>query len=631
MQDRILRAMMGPSGDGKTPPRGDPPPIPHSLHAITQAEDPWLAMHAEKRTFPHGGLRSQHLGNAKGSWMAARHEGHALVLAPPRSEAGKTSGVIIPNILSMRGQVVVTSTKTDVVRATAIARAQLGRCWCYAPDGETPIPSGLHELRWSPLTGSEDWGAAIRTAHSMTQTLSEIGVQDATHWTDRATDVLSAVFHWAALTERTMAKACEAILSLMAVWDVDGEKVKIGNFIVSELRRHPKANKTAASVMLNLMSLGDRELSGIISTATRAVQVYQLPGAIRSTENPNFAAAEFVRAHWGESTIYIISSRDNQRLVAPLVVALLAQIRRAQYTWIRTIEHEGLLPNVPIDTWTTTFVLDEMANIAPIPKDDLTSILSEGGSQGLLLMAAVQDLALIEDRWKTAGQSFLTLFGDVIIAPGIRHRGTIEAVSALIGDYDAPSPSMSQSTGQSGSSSSQSMGYQRRRLVPPEMVHSGLHPNMPTLCIHLSARGNGQLMTTRWWKDEPWPWVLAACAWEAYYSRVPLWVRQFRELGNDVEDEPPVTDLPLPDLRPWMAPRMFAHPYTIAGELVDNPEFTPWAHRYKTALLGWDNPAWKRGAENAEQATGDAPGRSAGESAPPAAAAPSESDEAASE
>lgn len=139
-QDKVLRAMMGPAGDGKQQPRGDPPPIPHSLRAITQAEDPWIAMLEEKGTFPHGGLRSQHLGNAKGSWMTTRREGHALVLAPPRSEAGKTSGVLIPNILSMRGSIVVTSTKEDVVRATAMARAQLGRCWCYAPDGETPIP-----------------------------------------------------------------------------------------------------------------------------------------------------------------------------------------------------------------------------------------------------------------------------------------------------------------------------------------------------------------------------------------------------------------------------------------------------------------------------------------------------------
>ena len=103
-QDKVLRAMMGPPGDGQQPTPGPGrQPVPHDLYAMTQADDPWIAMLAEKQTFPHKGLRSMHLGNVKGSWMTTRHEGHALVLAPPRSEAGKTSGVIVPNVLSMRG------------------------------------------------------------------------------------------------------------------------------------------------------------------------------------------------------------------------------------------------------------------------------------------------------------------------------------------------------------------------------------------------------------------------------------------------------------------------------------------------------------------------------------------------
>ena len=446
----------------------------------------------------------------------------------------------------------------------------------------------------------------------MTETLSEIGVRDASHWKDRAADVLSAVFHWAALTELAMAKACEAVLSLMATQSVDGEKVSLGKIIVRQLRSHPKANKTAASVLLNLMSLSDRELSGIISTATRALQVCQLPGAIKSTENPNFDANDFVRQHWGESTIYIISSRDNQKLVAPLVVALLGQIRRQQYKRVRMSE-EGRNPEIHIDNWTTTFVLDEMYNIAPIPKDDLTSILSEGGSQGLLVMAAVQDLALIEDRWKTAGQSFLTLFGDVIVAPGIRHRDTLDAVSALIGDYDAPSPSTSQSMGQSGASSSSSLGYHRRRLVPPEIVHTGLQQYLPYLCIHLSARGNGQLLTTRWWNDEPWPWVLAACAFRGYFNGVPEWVRVHRESGREIEDEPPVTDLPLPDMKQW------------AREHIGVFE-THWAHKYLSYAHGeWGRPDRNVGQWN-QPPRDDDPGRSDDGPAPQPADDPSAAD-----
>ena len=60
-----------------------------------------------------------------------------LILGPPRSE--KTAGVLTPAILCHPGPVVSTSTKADVLRATGLVRARLGRVWHYSPDGgETP-------------------------------------------------------------------------------------------------------------------------------------------------------------------------------------------------------------------------------------------------------------------------------------------------------------------------------------------------------------------------------------------------------------------------------------------------------------------------------------------------------------
>lgn len=90
------------------------------------------------------------------------------------------------------------------------------------------------------------------------------------------------------------------------------------------------------------------------------------------------------------------------------------------------------------------FALDEMYGIAPIP--DIANMLSEGGSQGVLVAGAVQDLALVKDRWNAADDSFLTLFGDVLVFPGIQHGDTLEAVSKLIGEEDVPMPGMTEGT-----------------------------------------------------------------------------------------------------------------------------------------------------------------------------------------
>ena len=67
---------------------------------------------------------------SKGMPRYARAERAVLVLGPPRS--GKTSGVIIPTLISHTGPAVSTSTKPDVWQATAGAR---GQAWVFDPTG----------------------------------------------------------------------------------------------------------------------------------------------------------------------------------------------------------------------------------------------------------------------------------------------------------------------------------------------------------------------------------------------------------------------------------------------------------------------------------------------------------------
>ena len=508
--------------------------------------------------------------------MTTRHEGHALVLAPPRSEAGKTSSLIVPAAISQMTPLVITSTKADVVRATAIARGWMGRLWCYAPDGDTPIPPGMHELRWSPLIGATEWTEAIRTARSMTQTIAEQDKREA-HWADRARDVLAPVMHWAALSGLSMAKARDAVLDLTTKIDVGGQSIPVGRWIAGKLQDLDGADPTAASTLRNIMALDIRELSGIVSTASRALQVYQNPAALKSTENANFDPNAFVRRRWGCSTIYIISGGEEQEMVAPLVVALLNQIRRAQYKMARERETHNPTPEHPVEAWSTAFLLDEMANIAPIPKRDMISLLSEGGSQGLIVMAAVQDLALIKDRWGTAGESFLTLFGDVVAFPGIRHKETLEAISILAGEYDAPSPTYSAAYSPQGMPThTYGMNTHRQRRLPPDAVYAGPIPEVPSAGVHLSAGQVGMVGATSYYMARPWPQVLTCDIENALGRPEPEWVQMGRDIHIDVEDEPPLTDLPVPDLSAWTA------------EQARRDNVDPWAKKNAYAMLEWN-------------------------------------------
>ena len=60
---------------------------------------------------------SIYVGYGRNGWMWAGAQRSTLVLGPPRS--GKTSSLVIPNILLSGGAVVSTSTKPDVMLATA--------------------------------------------------------------------------------------------------------------------------------------------------------------------------------------------------------------------------------------------------------------------------------------------------------------------------------------------------------------------------------------------------------------------------------------------------------------------------------------------------------------------------------
>ena len=104
---------------------------------------------------------------------------------------------------------------------------------------------------------------------------------------------------------------------------------------------------------------------------------------------------------------------------------LLSEVRRATYR----AHANGQLTHGRV-----LFALDEVANIAPL--GELPQIASEGGGQGLVLLAALQDLSQARQRWGAAADGFLTLFGTKLVLPGIADTRTLEAMSQMLGEYD---------------------------------------------------------------------------------------------------------------------------------------------------------------------------------------------------
>jgi type IV secretion system protein VirD4 len=397
-----------------------------------------------------------------------------LVLGPPRS--GKTSCLVVPNVLAAPGPVLVTSTKPDVLQATLASRSQLGRCWLLDPTGTIEPPPGTNLIRWSPVSPSISWEEALVTARVMTAAARPRGTYgDSAHWTERAEALLAPLLHAAALAGAGMRQVHTWVLrqDLYTAMAVLGTRGKEGADV-------------AVDVLSGITATEERERSGIFSTAAGALAAYRSARALQLAEQSNFDPAQFPV---GADTIYVCAPARYQALMAPVVVAFLEQVRAATYRSAA----EGML-RLPV-----TLVLDEVANVAPLP--DLPAMVSEGGGQGILTLACLQDLSQARARWGTAADGFFSLFGSKVMLPGIGDIRTLDVVSRLAGQADVAIRSVNTSAWWSPRPSA-SMTYSSRLQprLPVDLAHS---LPVSTALLVGGAHPPGLVHLTSWWGYPP--------------------------------------------------------------------------------------------------------------------------------
>ena len=179
-------------------------------------------------------------------------------------------------------------------------------------------------------------------------------------------------------------------------------------------------HQMACAVMAGVAQTEDRERSGIFSSAAGLLAAYRSEAALATTKEPNFDPAAFARS---TDALYVCAPGHAQEQLAPIVVALLEQIRAAVYAR-------------PADAAPVVFALDEVAGIAPLPS--LPMLAAEGAGQGLVTLACLQDLSQARARWGAEAEGFFSLFNSKVIFPGIGDQRTLSLVSALAGEQVVP-------------------------------------------------------------------------------------------------------------------------------------------------------------------------------------------------
>jgi type IV secretion system protein VirD4 len=418
-----------------------------------------------------------YLGGGRGGLAFADPEHALLVVGPPRS--GKTTALVVPNILAAPGAVVSTSTKADVLAATLAVRSAQGRCWLLDPTGTVTAPEGVTAIRWSPVGASRQWDDALATARAMAGAARPAGRwSEASHWTERAEALLAPLLHAAALEGVDMRRVVHAIHRH------DPEPAR------AILARH--GADVAADVLAGITATDSREQSGIWSTAAGIVAAYRSASALDATIHPNIDPADLAA---GTDTVYVCAPARHQALVAPIVVAFLESVRAGTYAAAAADQRAGTSGRPPV-----LLALDELANIAPLP--DLPALVSEGGGQGLATLACLQDLSQARQRWGPAADGFLSLFGTKVILPGIADLSTLELVSRLGGEIDVPARSVSRGPWWSGgrAAATTTWSTRRQRRLPVDLINQ--QPSGTGLVL-AGNRPPERVRLSPWWATPP--------------------------------------------------------------------------------------------------------------------------------
>ncbi|HXM57236.1 MAG TPA: type IV secretory system conjugative DNA transfer family protein [Candidatus Dormibacteraeota bacterium] len=389
-------------------------------------------------------------------------EDSVAIVGPPR--VGKTAGVLIPQALFWQGPLVSTSTKPDVLRASAgrrleLARQHGGSVYVYAPTATGPV-EGLQPIRWSPLAGCrEPRVAALRVEALITVAQVGRGMENADHWRSGAGRILRPYF-LAAAHHPERPGDFALIRDWLSTYEFR-EPLAILATVAGEAGPH------WARELQGVAATPERERGSFFSAAMTALKATADPAVLRSCSATDLDAVEFLSTR---STLYVVSPSEHQEAVAPLIAALIESLVAAAYE----LHREGRLPARLL------LSLDELTNIAPLPS--LESVISQGAGQGVLTSWAVQSQAQLRQRYgEHLADAIWSATRCKVVFGGLADAPSLEQLSRMVGDHRVPTRSVSFDPREGLRRTHR--GYEWRPRVSPAELR-GLPPRWALLLYH---------------------------------------------------------------------------------------------------------------------------------------------------
>lgn len=394
------------------------------------------------------------LGSSKGQpvWMSC--ERSLLVVGPPGS--GKGLHIAINAILDAPGPVITTSTKPDNLKATLLARATHGPVFVFDPQGMLG-DTFAHLGAWDPVDGCED---PMRAATRADALAANTGIGDASEnriWRQHAKTVLETVLHAAALQGETIDTAY--------IWMQSQHSLRKAHNILED---HPDACPTWDERLRGIIDNPDpRFVGSVMSVVAAAVAPLALPvvrNALTPTPSRPAFTAETLLAMSG--TLYALATDRGAAAASGLVSALIEDV--AYIARRIAARSPGGRMDPPV-----LFLLDECANVAPIPS--LPALLADGRGQNLTVIPIFQALAQVRSRYGDDDASTVFSASQLkLILGGTDDADDLRDLSSLVGERDDWYSTTSRSAHALAfdSNASTSTSLRKVPILPPDAIRA---------------------------------------------------------------------------------------------------------------------------------------------------------------
>lgn len=424
-------------------------------------------------------------------------ENETVTVLVGASGSNKTSAIVIQNILMHAFATLVFSSRRGVYIATAQLAAAMGLVWHYSPVG-TEL-KGAKPIRWDPFHhwrrkrgGLQRLSELLANYIDRTEAANHAGPRIHLHFRDHVVSALYALFCIADLLDvddvwSWLLRVLKSYGSELAKLNYTIEEIEETNDELGEvLRRHYDS-------LQFINSLSAEERGSVLTSIRRAIRCFENEDVLASTRNPNYDPVA-----WTQScdTVYASEASVEESWAVLLGLFDFAH-REAQIERCEEAEINGRPKPDPV-----LIVNDEAAALPPM---NLLSFVSSSRGRGINFMFSVQTLGQLGHLYGEIAAD-LTQFPNVIIEPGIRHKGTLDSAVQLAGKGWVEVPGHSINWSPQGESLGDHESLQLIDALTAQQVSAG-HPTWPDAVLYLRPGGKGfeWLIASPYYRN--WPWL----------------------------------------------------------------------------------------------------------------------------